>query len=295
MSRERLRRALGVLLFLIMAASAVYGGDFFGVREQLPPPATRVNVSAFESVDQDGPAIDQSGSVGQASVRRSQPYWRPVQRFRGSGALTTAALAIDPGALQWRVKWGCERGAFGIQPQRPSGQDEGHQLADTAGCPEKGTGLSVASGTFELDVQAQGPWTAQVEEQVDVPLVEPPTPKMTSQASQVVASGTFYGIDEEGEGTVKLYRAQDGSVSLRLEDFYVTPNVDLEIRFSELQRPTSTKEVANAPYEDVVFLKATTGAMNYRIPPGVLSDRVGSVVIWCEITSNAYAAASLQG
>lgn len=288
MSRQTLRRSLGGLLFFIMAAGAIYGGDFFGIREQLSPPATRVKGSAFQPVDQ-------NPSAREASVRRSQPYWRPRARFTGSGPLTTGVFAIDPGALQWRVKWRCEQGAFAIQPQQPSGQDEGRRLADTAGCPEKGSGLSVAPGTFKLDVQAQGPWTAQVEEQVDVPLVEPPTPTMTSQASQMVASGTFYDIDENGEGTVKLYRAKDGSVSLRLDDFYVTPNVDLEIRFSELERPTSTKQVAEAPFEDIVFLKATTGAMNYRIPAGALSDRVRSVVIWCEITSNAYAAASLRG
>ena len=288
MSRQGLRRALGGLLFLIMAAGAVYGGDFFGVREQLSPPATRVEGSAFQPVDQNAPARAES-------VRRSQPYWRPLTRFSGSGPLSTAAFAVDPGALQWRVKWACERGALAIQPQQPSGQDEGRRLVDTAGCPQKGSALSVAPGTFKLDVQAQGPWTAQIEEQVDVPLVEPPTAKMTAQASQMVARGTFYDIDEEGEGTVKLYRAKDGSVSLRLDDFYVSPNVDLEIRFSELERPTSTQQVAAAPFEDIVFLKATTGAMNYRIPPGVLSDRVRSVVIWCEITSNAYAAASLRG
>ncbi|HEV2818933.1 MAG TPA: hypothetical protein VGW11_00350, partial [Solirubrobacteraceae bacterium] len=66
-----MRRALGVLLFFVMAASAIYGGDFFGVREQLPPPATRVNVSASAFAP-----IDQNAPVAQESVRRSQPYWR---------------------------------------------------------------------------------------------------------------------------------------------------------------------------------------------------------------------------
>jgi len=291
-NRETMRRSLGALILLIMAATALYGGDMFGLRERLPPPATRISASAadpFIPVEQDGP------EGGEASVRRSDPYWVPVRRFEGSGPSITSPFAIDPVALQWRVNWRCQKSPLRIQPQRPSGEDDGRRLADTGACPQTGSGLSVGPGRYRLAVQTPGRWVAEIEQQVDVPLVEPPTARMTAQATRMVASGQFYGIDEEGEGTVKLFRHEDGSASLRLEDFYVTPNVDLEIRFSEARRPQTTEQVTDAPFEDVVFLEATAGEMNYRIPPGVLSDRVRSVVIWCEtITDNAYAAASLQ-
>ena len=289
MSRERLRRALGGLILLVMAASAVYGGGFFGVRERFPPPASTTTASPFGAVNQGG------APTGPVRLRRSQPYWRTVKRFSGAGPLTTPTFAIDPRALQWRVAWRCERGRFRVQPQRPSGADQGHPLADADACPREDEGLSVARGQFKLAVQAEGPWEAKVEQQVDVPLVEPPAPEMTSPKASMVAAGRFYDIDEDGVGTVKIYRARDGSVSLRLDDFYVTPNVDLEIRFSELERPRTTEDVVRARFRDVVFLKATAGSMNYRIPPGALSRRVRSVVIWCEITHNAYAAASLRG
>ncbi len=289
MSRQTVRASLGVLILLIMGASAVYGGGFFGIRDRFAPPATKTEAGAFSPVNQDAPA----GS-GQ-SVRKSQAYWRPVKRFEGEGPHTTEAFELDPSAIQWRVKWRCERGDFTIQPQRPSGEDEGHELAEAGACPEDGEGISVQSGAFKLGVQAEGRWVAQVEEQVDVPLIEPPATEMAGPNARMVDSGEFYDIDKEGEGTVKLYRARDGSISLRLERFYVTPNVDLEIRFSELERPSSTEQVADAPFKDIVFLKATTGAMNYHIPAGALSDRIRSVVIWCDITSNAYAAASLEG
>lgn len=286
-----MRRSLGALILLIMAATAVYGGDVFGLRERLPPPATRIAASAadpFIPVEQDVPR-------GEASVRRSDPYWVPVQRFEGSGPRITPTFPIDPLALQWRVNWRCQKGPLRIQPQGPSGQNDGGPLAETDACPQTGSALNVGSGQFRLAVQTPGRWVAEVEQQVDVPLVEPPTPRMTAQGTRMVASGQFYGIDRESEGTVKLFRHEDGSASLRLDDFYVSPNVDLEIRFSEAKRPQTTEQVTDAPYEDVAFLKATAGDMNYRIPPGMLNDQVRSVVIWCEtITNNAYAAASLQ-
>lgn len=288
MTRQPLRRALGALVLAIMGASAIYGGGFFGIRDRFAPPATRTDASPFQ-------AIDESETFrARDSYRRSQPYWRPLERFQGSGPTTTRPFEIDSRALQWRVKWRCQNGQFRIQPQRPSGNDHGHRLADTEACPKQETGLSVASGDFKLDVQAQGPWTAEVEQQVDVPLVEPPPREVASRRSRPTATGRFYGIDEDGEGSVKIYRLGDGSAIVRLEDFYVTPNLDLEIRFSELEQPRSTREVAAAPFKDIVFLKATTGAVNYRIPPGALNDRVRSIVIWCEITKNAYAAATLR-
>ena len=289
MTRQTARRSLGALILVVMAASAIYGGGFFGLRERFAPPSSKTTASPF------GTAVDQDAAPAPATSRRSQPYWVPVSRFQGNGPLTTPAFAVDRRAIQWRVNWRCEGGAFGIQPQRPSGEAYGHQLAGADSCPKAGVGQSVAAGRFKLDVQAEGPWQAEVEQQVDVPLAERPTPAMTSPDSRVVASGRFYGIDETGNGSVKIYRERDGSTSLRLDDFYVTPNIDLEIRFSELERPGSTRQVARAPFKDIVFLKATAGSMNYRIPPGVLSDRVRSVVIWCEITSNAYAAATLRG
>ena len=288
MTRQTARRSLGALILVVMAASAIYGGGFFGLRERFSPPSSRTTASPF------GTPVNQDAAPAQAASRRSQPYWVPVSRFQGTGPLTTPAFAIDPRAIQWRVRWRCERAAFRIQPQRPSGEAYGHPLAG-ASCPKAGVGQSVAGGQFKLDIGAEGAWQAQVEQQVDVPLVEPPTPAMTSPDSRVVASGRFYDIDEKGTGSVKIYRERDGSTSLRLGSFYVTPNVDLEIRFSELERPKSTRQVARAPFKDIVFLKATAGSMNYRIPPGTLSDRVRSVVIWCEITHNAYAAASLRG
>lgn len=239
MSDGSLRRFLGALLLALMAGSAVYGGDFFGVRERFLPPATRTEADPFQAVTT-GP----SSTALAGGRRRSRPYWLPSRRFAGTGPLTTDSFAIDSRALQWRAAWRCERGRFRMQPKRPGGEDFGHSLADTSACPRSGQGVSVAPGQFKLGIQAEGAWEATVEPQRDVPLVEPPTPMMASDHARLVASGEFYDIDEDGDGGVRIYRQRDGSALLRLDDFYVTPNVDLEIRFSELETRAPRRSLA---------------------------------------------------
>jgi len=151
----------------------------------------------------------------------------------------------------------------------------------------------VGAGGFRLAVDAQGGWEARVEQQLDVPLAEPPTQAMTAPGRRVVSRSELYGVDKEATGTMTVYRERDGRLSLRLEDFYITPNVDLEFRLSAQARPRSTPQAATKPYRDVGFLKATAGSINHRLPAGTSLADVRSVVIWCEITRNAYAAAPL--
>jgi hypothetical protein len=44
----------------------------------------------------------------------------------------------------------------------------------------------------------------------------------------------------------------------------------------------------------VAPLKATVGSMNYEVPKDIDVSKYKSIVIWCEITRNAYAAATIQ-
>lgn len=272
-----------------MAAGVVSAGDLFDARERLPSSDRQTTKSPFGSAVARG---DEAASA--TSRRRSQPYWVTVRRFAGAGPLTTPIFAIDERALQWRVVWRCQRARLLIRPERPSGDDLGRPLAQAKECPARGEGRSVAQGAFRLRVAAGGPWQAAVEEQLDVPLIEPPTAAMRDPQTRVVARGRLYGIDEEGSGTVTVYQEPDGALSLRLADFYVTPDVDLRIVLSSLERPTGTRQVEEAPHRNAAFLKATAGSLNLRLPTGALRREMQSVVIWSEITRNAYAAASLR-
>jgi hypothetical protein len=229
-----------------------------------------------------------------ALEQRSQPWWKSLTSFHGDGPTTTAVFAVDPGALQWRVTWHCDgAGPFSIQPLKDTGEPLKRTVGDAATCPQDGKGFSSQAGRFTLKVTAGGPWTADVEEQVDSPLIEPMTAEMSSPAAKVIESGAIYNIDKVGKGRVSIYQLADGSRMMRLEDFYVSINSDLELRLSKLPAPKTTEESANAPFETVAPLKATVGAMNYPVPADADLSQYHSVVIWCELTHNAYAGAAL--
>ncbi len=58
--------------------------------------------------------------------------------------------------------------------------------------------------------------------------------------------------------------------------------------------PKTTDDAVKAPFKVVAPLKATVGTMNYEVPKDIDVSKYQSIVIWCEITRNAYAAASIE-
>ena len=225
-------------------------------------------------------------------AEKSQPWWKTVRAFSGDGSTTTETFDIGEGALQWRVTWTCSGGTFTAVPVK-DGNEPLRPLASGASCSATdGSGFSAQAGRFALKITAAGAWTATVEEQVDEPLVEAPMAEMTQ--GSVVSTATLYDVDRTVRGTARIYRLPDGRHAVRLEDFFVTANIDLELRLSELAAPRTTDEAVKAPFARVSFLKATLGSMNYLIPPEIDLSRYKSVVIWCEITHNAYGAGTLS-
>ena len=225
-------------------------------------------------------------------TRRSQPYWTPLTTVEGTGTTTSRTFTIDTGALQWRVSWHCETAPFTMVSVNAAGQESRRKLADALSCPSDGQGFAAEKGAQSLKVTTAGPWKAVVEQQIDSPLVEPAPAGLAS--ARVLGTAKVYNVDKEGEGTARIYELPNGTRMIRLEDFFVSINSDLELRLSELANPRSTDEVAKAPWKLVAPLKATVGSMNYEVPADVDVSKYQSIVIWCEITRNAYAAASIQ-
>ena len=277
------RQALSTSGVIALLATAFIGGNAFGLREHffgldaVPRP-----VAVARAVD--GPA---PSTPAHPTSIRSQPWWQGVTTLHGDGAASPAPFSIGAGALQWRVRWTCDSGHLSVRAAplaRP--------LIDAA-CPGTGTGYATKPGLFGMDVEAAGPWTIQIDQQVDVPLDEAPSPAMTAPGATTVATGVFYGIDQTGTGRLELHRLADGSYAIRLADFYVTPNVDLTIKLSPLPAPHSTPAFTAAPSVLVAPLDITAGSMNFTVPRDVAPDKYLSVVIWCEQLNSAYAAASL--
>lgn len=276
------RRVASAAGLLALVASFVVAADLFGTREALFGSATPApRASAFSRVDS-------SATSAPRSVLRSQPWWQQVGRYRGDGASEADLFRIAAGAIQWRVTWSCKRGRFVVRaPGEP------RPLID-APCGERRVSELTKRPEGPLQVVAEGPWEAHVEQQVDVPLIEQPLAAMSAPGARVVASGDFYRIDQVGRGRVTVYRLPNGRYALRLSDFYVTANIDLEIRLSPLRRPRTTRDYLSAPAKLAAPLDVTTGAMNFVLPAGVDPRRYRSVVIWCPLITSAYAAATLE-
>lgn len=142
-------------------------------------------------------------------------------------------------------------------------------------------------------IDAAGPWTAIVDQQIDTLLNEPAPPSANDAA--IIAQGPFYDVEKKGKGFAKLFNLPDGRRILRFENFEVTNNTDLFVWLSEAPHPNNSAESVGASKVVLGNLKSTLGNQNYEIPAEVLTERIRSIVIWCQPVSIAYAAAALAG
>jgi hypothetical protein len=281
------QRALSALGLLVVVASALVGGNVAGSRERLWGSETPVARPAAASRVADSPTQTTVAARNQ-SVVRSQPWWQGLTKLEGVGPRTAPPFTVAEDALQWRVKWTCDTGRLLI-----TAPDQRRPVVDAA-CPGTDTGYGVRTGPVSLQVSAEGPWRLEVDQQVDVPLVEPPLPVMSAAGTRKILTGQLYRMDQVGTGTLDIYRLPDGGHALRLDDFFVTANIDLELRLSPLEAPRTTEQYMNAPSVWVAPLDVTAGSLNFTMPPEVDPTRWRSVVVWCPIIDSAYAAVTLR-
>ncbi|MDQ6615588.1 MAG: hypothetical protein M3083_12810 [Actinomycetota bacterium] len=293
--------AFTVLALVALVASALVGGNLFGLRDRLfgsatpkpAPPAVSRSAASLNQQPTPGPAGAASAARATtappaATVLRSEPWWQSVVTRQGEGPMTALTFNVDASAIQWRVKSTCQVGHFSV---RASGR--ARPVVD-ASCPGTATGYSTQTVAQSIQVVADGPWQIQVDQQVDVPLVEPPLAAMTAPGAKAVRTGSLYKIDQSGSGRVTAYQLADGTYALRLDQFFVSPNIDLEIRFSPLEAPHSTDQYTSSSPSDVVApLDITAGSLNFVVPKAIDPMRYHSVVIWCPLIQSAYAAATL--
>ena len=233
-----------------------------------------------------------SPSTAAPAGRKSEPYWVPVASFTGTGPMTTTAFTVDAGAIQWRATWHCGGGtAFTVAAVNAAGQESPRKLADAPACPADGQGYAVDTGGETLRVAASGPWRVDVEQEVDVPLVEPPPANLAG--ARVLGTATMHGIDKVGEGTATIYETADGAHLVRLDHFFVTINSQLELRLSAAVAPKASTDIAGAAFTTVAPLKATEGDMNYPVPADVDLSQYNSVVVWLDANRSAYSAGAI--
>jgi len=219
---------------------------------------------------------------------RSAPRWETVTTFSGAGAFQSPEFTILKDAIQWRVRYTCTTGALRVTsnppPRRPA------PIVD-ASCPKESEGFSIVTGPVRISVEATGQWKAVVDQQVETQLDEPLLAGMAQAA--VLGEGPFFMVEKDGKGTARLYRLADGRRILRFEGFETSQNTDLFVWLSQAARPTTSKEITDAPRVEIGNLKSTLGTQNYEIPASVPNEAIRSIVIWCAPLAIAYTAAVL--
>ncbi len=281
------RRSLAAWLGLLaVVMGAILGSNMFSVRDELFGSAVPAPAPVAGSRDAFS-AIDDKATT--QTKLRSQPWWQDVSTLKGEGSARSSAFTIAGAAIQWRVKPSCVSGRIVV---RAAGRPE--PLVDTT-CAKATFTEATGTGPMRLDVQSEGAWRVDVSQQIDAPLVEPPHPAMTAAGTSKAATGSLFNVDKTGKGALTVYRQADGRYSMRLERFFITPTIDLELRLSP-GNPRTTKEYVriSAGSRLVSVMDVTAGSVNYSVPAGIDPTKFGSVVIWCAATANVYAAAKLS-
>lgn len=165
--------------------------------------------------------------------------------------------------------------------------DEEFPRAAVAEIPEDMTAEEVEEAMLEAE---------DVMVEADEPMPEPSSADAPA-GPVAVLSGEMVGADDfhQGSGTATIYRLDDGSHVLRLEDFEVTNGPDLHVILSPVANPTTREEVSAEGYEDLGELKGNVGNQNYDIPDTVDIDSIGSVVIYCVPFHVVFSTATLSG
>lgn len=286
------RSIMGWVFLVVLVITAVVGSNLFSLRDRLfgsavatPELPATSRIASGSSLST--PVIGSAGASEPTSLR-SYPWWQSLATLDGAGDSTTSAFTIADSALQWRVNWSCDSGFLMVRDLKRN------KSIVNGGCPQGSPGYGDQTGATTLQVIASGPWHLEIEQQIDAPLVEPPTAGMTTPGSSVAALGSFYGIDQTGIGEATLYHQADGTYSLRLANFFVTATTDLELRMSGLAAPHNSQDVASAPSILVSALDVTAGSLNYEVSGNIDVSKFQSVYIWCAATHSAYAGASLM-
>jgi hypothetical protein len=212
--------------------------------------------------------------------------WEPVAEFDGNGDDRTREFEISADALQWRVKAICTGSRLEV---RLVGDPA---VLAAPGCPGTSFGFSIETGKRSLEIAATGSWEVTVEEQLDTPIAEQALAGMNRKT--LVATGSFYDIDQSGSGEVKLYELSASRRVLRFDPFRVTNNSDLFVWVSRSEEPKTSEEALVSEHVEIARLKSTAGPQNYLLPADLPLDDIRSVIIWCEPIRVAYAAARLK-
>lgn len=140
--------------------------------------------------------------------------------------------------------------------------------------------------------RAEAETTMETAAKIEAPMSEPMTTGMSSAEAVSLISGDFRDADRfhRGSGRATVYRLEDNSHVLRLEDLNVTNGPDLH----GLLMVDPEGGDKSQGYLDLGKLKGNIGNQNYPIPDDADVSRYHAVMIYCQPFHVVFSTAPLR-
>ena len=128
-----------------------------------------------------------------------------------------------------------------------------------------------------------------------------PSRMPTEQASEPstaapvrVSFGDFHGVAHPGTGSAAVYRQDDGSYVLRLENLDIFNGPDLYVYAVAADDANDNDAVLEAGFLNLGRLKGNQGNQNYGLPADFDPSTYRSISVWCQRFSVNFATAPLR-
>jgi hypothetical protein len=109
-----------------------------------------------------------------------------------------------------------------------------------------------------------------------------------------VSSGEFHAVAHPGTGEAIVYRMEDGSRVLRLENLDIFNGPALYVYAVAAEDTNDDEAVVDAGFLDLGPLKGNKGNQTYKLPVEFDPEKHQSITIWCKRFSVNFATAPLR-
>ena len=157
------------------------------------------------------------------------------------------------------------------------------------GTTEESNSSSGEADTTPTTADEAGTTPATTEETPEAPAAPEPTGPVALLAGTLMDGDSFH----KGSGEIILYRLEDGSLLLRMEDIEVTNGPQLHVILTPVPGVQGRDDVHATGYLDLGRLKGNVGSQNYELPADYEIPANLTVVIYCVPFSVVFATAPL--
>jgi len=120
-----------------------------------------------------------------------------------------------------------------------------------------------------------------------------PAPEPEPAGPVVISSGAFHPVDHQGSGRAVVYRLEDGSHVLRLEDLNVENGPDLYVYAIAASDAYDEAAALEAGFVNLGRLKGNVGNQTYELPAEYDPEVHRAISVWCQRFTSNFATAPL--